>query len=215
MATFAIKCPHCFRSNTSFTVVVSRPHLPFDKSLSGWKKVETFAMCNACQRGVCGTVLVNHPHVTMQLETIGLAIDTSTHIKMEEWFPNPPKADVPAHLPPLVAEVFTEAEELRLAGFRGPSGNAYRRALEAALKVVAPELSGTLFKRIEKLAEEHRLTQHMSQFAHRIRTLGNEASHETPLVENDEIDDLAIFTKLFLMYEFTLPGMLPKTDAPK
>ncbi|WP_321968866.1 DUF4145 domain-containing protein [Paraburkholderia tropica] len=215
MATFAIKCPHCLRDNTSFTVVTSRPHFPFEKNSHGWKKVETFASCNACQRGICGTVLVNHPHVTVQLETTGLVIDSSDNVKIGEWFPNSPKADVPAHLPALVAQVFTEAEELRLAGFRGPSGNAYRRALEAALKDVAPNMNGTLFKRIERLAEEHRLTQHMSQFAHRIRTLGNEASHETPVVEHDEIDDLAIFTRLFLMYEFTLPGMLPKTDDPK
>ncbi|KVN55371.1 hypothetical protein WT13_23450 [Burkholderia anthina] len=55
----------------------------------------------------------------------------------------------------------------------------------------------------------------MRNFAHRIRTLGNEASHETPVVEDDEIDDLAIFTKLFLMYQFTLPGMLPQPEAPQ
>jgi hypothetical protein len=116
-------------------------------------------------------------------------------------------------LPSSASKAFTEAEELRIAGFRGPAGNAYRRALEAALKEVDSCLTGALYGRIERLTEKGLLTPSMRAFAHRIRTLGNEASHETPIVEDDEIDNLAIFTKLFLMYQFTLPGMLPKPEG--
>jgi len=105
-----------------------------------------------------------------------------------------------------------EAEQLRLSGFRGPSGNAYRRALEAGIKEVAPDLKGTLYNRIEQLTAKGELVSRMKDLAHRIRTLGNEASHDTPVVDVDEIDDLAVFTRLFLMYQFTLPGMLPPAE---
>lgn len=174
--------------------------------------VEVFATCNACQQGVCGTVEISVPMVRPDFGTVALLVN-SLHIRIRGWFPKPPSPDVPDHLPPSVLRAFSEAEELKIAGFRGPAGNAYRRALEAGLKEVDATLKGSLYSRIENLTNRSLLTPSLRDFAHRIRTLGNEASHETPLVEDDEIDDLAIFTKLFLMYQFTLPGMLPQPDA--
>ncbi|WP_225031787.1 DUF4145 domain-containing protein [Paraburkholderia sp. XV] len=175
--------------------------------------MEIFGICNACKRGVTGSAFVIYPAVSVALETLQIAIDSNPQIAISGWFPKPPAPDVPDHLPAAAARAFTEAEQLRIAGFRGPAGNAYRRALEAGLREVDPDLKGTLYARIEKLAETGRLTSNMKDFAHRVRTLGNEASHETPVVEDDEIDNLAIFTKLFLMYQFTLPGMLPPRAA--
>lgn len=211
MATFAIKCPHCLRDNTSFTVLGSRAH---HGAQQGWVPVEVFATCNACQKGVCSTVDVNLPFVRPDLSTVLLLVE-SEYVKIRGWLPRSPSPDVPDHLPPAVLRAFTEAEQLKIAGFRGPAGNAYRRALEAGLKEVDASLKGSLYSRIEALANRSLLTPSLKGFAHRIRTLGNEASHETPLVEDDEIDDLAIFTKLFLMYQFTLPGMLPQPETPQ
>ncbi|WP_186120608.1 DUF4145 domain-containing protein [Burkholderia gladioli] len=205
MATFALKCPHCLRDHTSFTVIATQLH---KARVNGWNEVETFACCNACKKGVSGTVLIDYPSVNTELEKTNLSIDTISKIEIGGWFPKPPTPDVPDHLPESVGKAFAEAERLKIAGFRGPAGNAYRRALEAGLKHVDQELKGTLFARIEKLASDGRITIAMKDFAHRIRTLGNEASHETPEIGEDEIDDLAVFSRLFLMYQFTLPGML-------
>ncbi|WP_213761785.1 DUF4145 domain-containing protein [Caballeronia sp. dw_19] len=179
----------------------------------GFNSVETFATCNACRRGICATVQVSYPAVAIELETTAVLLVTGPHLLVGEWLPRPPLPDIPDHLPASVAKAYTEAEQLRIAGFRGPAGNAYRRALESALKEVDPDLKGSLYARIEKLTETGLLTKNLRDFAHRIRNLGNEASHETPIVEDDEIDSLAIFTKLFLMYQFTLPGMLPVRAA--
>jgi len=209
MATFAIKCPHCLRDNTSFTVVAVKAHGPADGR--GWVDCEVFATCNACQKGVSGTVMFRQPFIKADLGNIQL-LQNGEHVMLGEWLPKPPVPDVPDHLPDAVRKAFSEAENLRIAGFRGPAGNAYRRALEAGLKEVDASLKGTLYSRIEQLATQALLTPHMRDFAHRIRTLGNEASHETPVVDDDEIDNLAVFTKLFLMYQFMLPGMLPKLE---
>ncbi|MDN7582956.1 DUF4145 domain-containing protein [Burkholderia orbicola] len=211
MATFAIKCPHCLRDNTSFTVAGVHPHHAVQQ---GWMPIEVFATCNACQKGVCSTVRISIPSIRADFSNVALLVD-SAHVKIGEWLPRSPGPDIPDHLPAAVLRAFTEAEQLKIAGFRGPAGNAYRRALEAGLKQVDASLKGSLYSRIEALANQSLLTPSLKEFAHRIRTLGNEASHETPLVEDDEIDDLAIFTKLFLMYQFTLPGMLPQPEAPQ
>lgn len=211
MATFAIKCPHCLRDNTSFTV---RGSAVFPGSGQEWKTVEAFATCNACHRGVVGTMRVRTPYLPAKIEEIQGTLIASGYFEFwGTWCPAPPTPDVPEHLPAACAAAFTEAEQLRLSGFRGPSGNAYRRALEAGIKEVAPELKGNLYSRIEQLTAKGELVTRMKDLAHRIRTLGNEASHETPVVEDDEIDDLAVFTRLFLMYQFTLPGMLPMAEG--
>jgi len=210
MATFAIKCPHCLRDNTSFTVNGVRER---QGQVNGWMDVETFATCNACGRGVVGTVGVFPPQMSANAIMGAGILATTSYIKVGEWLPKSPTPDVPDHLPDSVLRAFSEAEHLRIAGFRGPAGNAYRRALEAGLREVDSSLKGPLYSRIEALANRSLLTPSMRDFAHRIRTLGNEASHETPVVDDDEIDDLAVFTKLFLMYQFTLPGMLPNLES--
>lgn len=211
MATFAIKCPHCLRDNTSFNVIASEPH---PDEFAGVRFVEAFATCNACHRSVCTTVTVHGPRITHTnlVQYFGV-LESSEYVDVGEWLPRAPTPDVPQHLPPAVENAFMQAEQLRLAKFREPSGNAYRRALEAALRAIDCTLTGSLFARIEKLASSGELTPAMCKFAHRIRTLGNEASHETPLVADDEIDNLATFTRLFLLYRFTLPAMLPTQDA--
>lgn len=211
MATFAIKCPHCLRDNTSFTVIASHRHdsVTPNPVTNNRVRTEVFATCNACKKGVCSTVVVQYPGPTHEVEKINSAIDSLSGMTIERWTPSPPGADIPAYLPEQVERAYSEAERLKLAGFRGPAGNAYRRALEAAIKHAAPDGKGSLYARIESLAASGKLTTNMKEFAHQIRNLGNEASHETPVIEEDEIDDLAIFTRLFLMYEFTLPGMLP------
>jgi hypothetical protein len=215
MATFAIKCPHCLRDNTSFTVIASNRHdqRAVHPANPTNVRTEVFGVCNACKKGVCSTVDVRYPQVTYEVEKLNAAIDATTGLTIHGWMPLAPTVDMPAHLPDAVERAYSEAERLKLAGFRGPAGNAYRRALEAAIKHATPEGKGNLFQRIESLATAGKLTTNMKDFAHRIRTLGNEASHETPVIEDDEIDDLAVFTKLFLMYEFTLPGMLPVKEA--
>lgn len=169
-------------------------------------------MCNACHRGVVGQARAHTPIQKTDLVNQPGALVESSVLTLKGWLPTSPAPDVPGHLPEVCEQAFMEAEQLRLSGFRTASGNAYRRALESGLKYVAPDLKGTLFSRIEQLTKNGELVASMRDFAHRIRTLGNEASHETPVVDDDEIDDLAVFTRLFLMYQFTLPGMLPSAD---
>jgi hypothetical protein len=52
------------------------------------------------------------------------------------------------------------------------------------------------------------ITKDLAEWAHEIREVGNDAVHKsTPFSEKDA-KDIAKFTEIFLMYVFTLPGML-------
>lgn len=81
----------------------------------------------------------------------------------------------------------------------------YRRCLELAMKDKAPTESGTLAKRIDKLAEAGGLTSDVATWAHSIREMGNEAAHDEHEPNPDDIEDLAAFTKVVLEYLYTMP----------
>lgn len=73
------------------------------------------------------------------------------------------------------------------------------------MKDKAPDLSGTLAKRIDKLAETGGLTPDVATWAHSIREMGNEAAHEEHEPSAEDIEDLAAFTKVVLEYLYTMP----------
>ena len=50
----------------------------------------------------------------------------------------------------------------------------------------------------------------MKEWAHIIRDEGNDAAHEDEPYGKDEAIGLEAFTRLFLTYAFTLPGMVKK-----
>lgn len=55
----------------------------------------------------------------------------------------------------------------------------------------------------------------MQEWAHAIRLDGNEAAHEEEPFDKETCEALKSFTELFLMYAFTLPGMLAERSAKK
>ena len=94
------------------------------------------------------------------------------------------------------------------------AGMAFRTCLDQALRRLHPEGKGTLATRIDSLPAETGVTPSMKQWAHEIRTLGNEAAHEDEPFDEQSTKDLQSFTEVFLMYAFTLPGMLEARHPP-
>jgi hypothetical protein len=92
---------------------------------------------------------------------------------------------------------------------------AYRRTLELALKDIAPQLKGTLEKRIDTLAKDSKLTPDMATWAHSVRELGNEATHDEPEPTDEDVADLGAFTRVVLEYLYTMPAkVLRRATAP-
>ena len=83
-----------------------------------------------------------------------------------------------------------------------------RKVLEVAVKKLAPEANGNLYQRIESLAEAGLITQELRDWAHIIRGDGNEAAHEEEPVSVEFATELLSFSEMFLMYTFTMPGMI-------
>ena len=84
----------------------------------------------------------------------------------------------------------------------------FRKTLDTSLKNKFPDLTGPLHQRIKEAEKQQKLTPELAARAHKIRLDGNDASHEETAFSEEGAQQLADFTKLVLLYLFTLPGML-------
>ena len=130
-------------------------------------------------------------------------------------WPEAPKPRIPDHLPEPVAKAFLSAERnFAQKAMEEASAGSYGRALDVGTKLYAPDLAGvTLYNRIKKLAEQHRITTDLAAWAHAIRLIRNDALHEIDSVSRDELVAIRGFTETVLTYLFTLPGMLKARQA--
>jgi hypothetical protein len=118
-----------------------------------------------------------------------------------------PKA--PDHVPENIAAFYVQAVDNLKRSQWDAAGGMFRKVLETTTKRLAPEhKKKRLVERIDILAEAGQITDDLKTWAHEIRIIGNDAAHEEEPFEEKHASDLAKFSKLFLMYVFTLPGML-------
>ena len=194
----ALTCPHCHVENTQFSSVSQVSKRGGD--------VTVFFVCNACQNGVTALVRVNrsgmNPH-----EWPG-DLKTSPNFSVAKLYPQSPEVLAPEHTPENIARFYKQAQDaLRRKNFDS-AGAMCRKTLDVATKSLDSTLKGDLKPRIDKLAETHKITPAMKEWAHVVRLDGNEAVHDEEPFGEEDAKQLASFTELFLLYAFTLPGML-------
>ena len=120
----------------------------------------------------------------------------------------------PAHTPERPRNLYVQGIDNQRRQNWDAAGMAFRTCLDQALRRLHLEGKGTLARRIDDLPPETGVTPSMKTWAHEIRTLGNEAAHEDEPFDEDSTKDLQSFTEVFLMYAFTLPGMLAARHPP-
>lgn len=216
MIAFQYHCPHCYTERSGFEVK-NYSYL----EVGSETKMSFLAVCNSCLHSVCMDYTCSRGQGK---EVSKCANEQQWHnlknlIHPDDWnfYPKKPNPDIPDFLPEKVAARFRAAEKIYLscrseynADLIDAAGNAYRTMLEAALALIDGGGDKNLNRRINALVESNRLTEEMGRFAHRIRCLGNQASHSELEFTRQELDDLRLFAKLFVLYLFTLPAMLPE-----
>lgn len=123
-------------------------------------------------------------------------------------YPAPQSIEAPQYLPKSIQSFFIQAAHTLKSGILDASAMMSRKTLEVAVKKLHPEGTGNLYNRIEKLHDLGIITSELKNWAHVIRDDGNEAAHEEDPVTPEFADELLSFTELFLMYSFTMPGMI-------
>ncbi|MFQ1049049.1 DUF4145 domain-containing protein [Avibacterium paragallinarum] len=226
MITFSHNCPYCGVENTAFEVVNYSQREYDDLPMDVYAILAT---CNHCGKGIVANLGIdNRPRYTEWGRTIpSESKDALYKLKnhqgekyrleeilgfMPEFEPKPAEPEIPAHLPQLINDKIRGAEKLYLKAQGDPdmidyAGTAYRKTLEIALAQLDDSSDKNINWRVNSLVKRGVLVKSMGDFAHSIRVLGNEATHSD--FSLDELEELRLFTQLFLQYIFTLPAKIP------
>ena len=220
MISFSHDCPYCGTKKSGLEV----KRYYENKKFVDYSVFSLLATCNTCGNPIVGAFDVyDNSFNKGEIARVSSLLQSSNQynlteligVKYVEFYPNERKtAEIPKHLPESIEAELLTAEDLFLEvaakpHFIKPAGNAYRSTLERALCELA-ENSGRakLNKRIGKLFEDGKLTKDLKNFALHIRSLSAEASHTYNDFTLKELEELRLFTQLFLQYTFTLPAMI-------
>ncbi len=198
MGNLTRDCPHCHTSNISFR--------SYGEVIRTNTKIYVTALhCEGCYGGYFIEVDTRvsptaHGHKG-DIEAAG------TYSIMKEY-PEPTERVAPAHIPDKIERFFNQATHSLDVGNLDAASMMARKVLEVAVKTLDPETNGSLYKRIEVLAESGLITEDIKEWAHIVREDGNEAAHEEDPVTPEFAEELIAFAEMFLMYTFTMPGMV-------
>lgn len=184
-------------------------------------KFSLMAVCNRCRKAIVTDTDYLRENIAQHLDeaysekewTALEMLYRQYNLTPLVFYPQIPKPDIPTGLSNEVEQKIRSAEKLYLQA-KGDSdmlefaGNSYRKTLEVALKELdVDDMDKNLNWRINSLVSSGILVKPMGDFAHRIRLLGNNATHDE--ITLAELEQLRLFTQLFLQYAFTLPSMIP------
>ena len=210
MISFSHDCPHCGTKKSGFEV----KRYYENKKFVDYSVFSLLATCNTCGNPIVVAFDVYDKSFNKgEIARVSSLLQSSNQYNLTEligvkkcvdFYPNERKtAEIPKHLPESIEAELLTAEDLFL------DVEAKPRFIKPAVCELA-ENSGRakLNKRIEKLFEDGKLTKDLKNFALHIRSLSAEASHTYNDFTLKELEELRLFTQLFLQYTFTLPAMI-------
>ena len=200
MSKLTRDCPHCYTKNVSFASFAEK------KKVNEERLFVTAFHCETCYGGYIAEIECLLPSTTAD-NTNG-SIEKNDHFIIKKEYPLPESVKAPKHLPENINKFYLQAANSLNSGNHDASAMMSRKVLEVAVKALEPEGNGKLYHRIEALAASGKITEELKDWAHIIRDDGNGATHEEEPVTPDFSSDLLSFAEMFLMYTFTMPGMV-------
>ena len=188
--TFLPECPHCGQPNMTFYA--------FGQELSESRDVLTFWICSSCEKGVCGESRFALPER-----------GRFDYSEFTEIYPAPSPNIAPEFTPEQVASDFIEAVSgLKNGNYKSASLMA-RTSLETAVNLFSAQ-GANLKQKIDNLAGRNIITAALSEWAHEIRDIGNEAAHDAGPINEDDARAAVDFAEMLYTYLFTLPRRIAK-----
>ena len=206
MPSFPYDCPHCGTKQASFQIR-SEFHSPLTKG-----RIYAFVICgiNTCQKAATAVFQVDtrtYSHSGSPHELVNGFSEHPSKFLFVDFYPEPETPEIPEHLPENVNTYYLEAVN-SVKSAPNAAGMMFRKTLDTGLKKIDPGAKGNLLARIKSAADSGKITQDMADWADRIRLDGNDAAHEEDPFTPQQAEELHLFTRLVMMYLFSLPGML-------
>ena len=206
MPSFSHGCPHCGTKQASFQIC-SEFHSPVIRN-----RIYAFVVCeiNTCQKAATAVFKVDegtYPYLGSPSELIAEFSRRPSKFILVDFYPRPETPEIPEHLPENVHTYYLEAVN-SVKSAPTAAGMMFRKTLDTGLKKIDPGAKGNLLARIKSAADGGKITQDMADWADRIRLDDNDAAHEEDPFTPQQAEELHLFTRLVMMYLFSLPGML-------
>ncbi len=198
MGKITRNCPHCHTQSVSFSAYA-------EKQKPNERVFVTAFHCENCYGGYIAEVQCDKSDVPTG--TNG-NLDQHSSMDFKKEYPLPKSIEAPSSLPTNIENFYLQAAKSLNSGNHDASAMMSRKVLEVAVKTLQPDGSGNLYRRIEALAEAGIITPEIKDWAHIIRDDGNEAAHEEEPVSPEFSGEILSFAEMFLMYTFTMPGMV-------
>jgi len=198
MGTLTRNCPHCGTKLIGFSTFAAIKKGSTDRWLTALE-------CNGCHGGYMVEVrnqISESPH------NHDGDIESYQYFHCTDEYPRKVERNIPEHLPNNIKHFYAQAISALKADNYDSSAMMSRKVLEVSTKRIHPEGRGSLYQRIETLQKEGRITEDLKEWAHIIREDGNESAHEEEPVSREFSEEILSFTELFLLYVFTMPGMV-------
>lgn len=128
-------------------------------------------------------------------------------------WPAPQEIDVPSNTPANVASALAEGLQARAVNLINSAVYNLRKAVERAVKDRDPSGTGSLKARIKALAAKQSLPTTLVDLFHTVRAEGNTEVHEDEVWTAEQVDELIEFTRLLLVYLYTLPAQISAIAA--
>ena len=197
----ALACPFCAK-NVGFELVYWREMLPGKPG--GYRAFNALCVCPVCGMAIVAFITNKTPDRDIHFERQRFNVDDC---EILHTFPKTVEPKAPDFTPPAVERIYLQG----LDNLRRRNHDAcvimMRKAVEMAAASKDAAEAG-LARKIRWLAENHKITADMADWADEIRLAGNEAAHGDEPIDEGEASSVAAFAELFLMYLFQLPGML-------
>jgi hypothetical protein len=220
MRPIAMTCPHCHTEKIAFeycgrhlveTIATSKER-GVDYAIN---RYNSFWACCLCKKIIVIEVKYNNFFPEEPFEHDFKIEDV---FDVENIYPRYMDIKAPDYVPIDIANLFIEGKVLFYQQKWKYSGAAMRSALELSLKNLAVDVDYNNFisipKRISLLLENNTINADLARWADIVRELGNEAVHGGTNPSKEDAEDILNFTKYFLIYVYTLPGMLARRKNP-
>jgi len=191
-------CPHCHTKSVSFSAYA-------EKQKPDTRVFVTAFHCENCYGGYIAEI---EARTSTAPSNQNGSLDKNPSFSIQKEYPLPKVVKAPNNLPANINNFYLQAANSLSSGSLDASAMMSRKVLEVAVKSLSPDGSGSLYHRIEGLAESRKITEELKDWAHIIRDDGNGAAHEEEPVTPKFAKELLSFAEMFLMYTFTMPGMV-------
>ena len=194
------ECPHCrHRVGAEFQ---AEWVTPIEKR-NFW--TVTFK-CTKCQRGIFATLNPLRGY-TRPSEGNGDVAQTPA-FQVVEIYPRIPEPDIPPYLPKNIEIFYKEARDNEIHENWNSCGTMCRKVVDVATKHLGAKPDSKITARFRELESAKKITPDLATWGQAIWKDGNDASHDSDPFTEPEARQIRAFTELFLMYVYTLPGML-------